>query len=822
MTYAEKSRDQLIAENKELRCRLARIEGSASGVGGSVEGDERARAIQVAGATGSCRDVTDRKRVEEALRQSEAKYRTLIESLPDGVFVQVEDRIAFANSAMANLFGAESPDALQGTRVLDLVHPLHRDAIRERIVRNLEIGEPVPLLEQKLVRLDGTVFDAEAAGAAVLYEGRNARQVLVRDITERKRGEEALRDSERRFRMIYELAPVMIHSIDRGAIIRNVNRKWLREMGYERKEVIGRHVDVILTPESRGIFHDLLPKFWNEGEISDVPYQYVTKDGTILDVMLDSIAVSDNEWGEVSISVIRNVTEQKKAEEALRRSEATLRTLLDAAPIGIGHVTGNRTLGWTNQMLCIMLGYSGEELEGQNARIVYESDEEFLRVGKVKHAEVLRSGKGTVETRFRRKDGSIVDVLLSSASIVPGDLSQGLVFTVLDITERKKLEEQLLRSQKMEALGTLAGGIAHDFNNLLQVIGGYADLALFDLDEGEAAYSEMKEIRAAARSAGELTRSLLTFSRRVESSLKIVNLNRVVEHSVRLLRRTIPKMINIELRLSEDIRPVMADPAQLQQVVMNLAVNARDAMEDVGNFVLESHNVHLGPEYCRVHAGPSPGDYAVLAVSDTGCGMERKVADRIFEPFFTTKEVGKGTGLGLATVYGIVQNHGGSIVCYSEPGHGTTFKIYLPVAAELGHVDGPEQRLVLVGGRETVLLVDDEESVRKLGETILKRFGYAVLTASNGRDGLEVFRLEKERIDLVILDLIMPEMGGRECLHEILKIAPATRVIIASGYAANGQIDAALGDGAKAAIRKPYEARQLLDAVRTVLDQIET
>ncbi|MFC1836425.1 ATP-binding protein, partial [Thermodesulfobacteriota bacterium] len=391
-----------------------------------------------------------------------------------------------------------------------------------------------------------------------------------------------------------------------------------------------------------------------------------------------------------------------------------------------------------------------------------------------------------------------------------------------DITEAKRLEEQLIRSQKMEAVGTLAGGIAHDFNNLLQVIHGYADLALLDISKGEKGHSELREIKTASRSAAELTQGLLTFSRQVESKLRPVNLNHELKQVVRMLERTIPKMIEIELRPADNLAPVKADSAQLQQVMMNLGVNARDAMPDGGRLVIETQSVELDAEYCKSHLGTEPGNFVVLTVSDNGCGMDKEAMLKIFEPFYTTKEAGKGTGLGLAIVYGIVKNHGGHIICYSEPGKGTSFKIYFPFR-ELERNESPVHGTTkLVGGNETILLVDDEDAVRNLGEKILTRFGYSVLSASNGREGLEIFNSDRHRISLIILDLIMPEMGGRECLSEILKIDPAARVIIASGYAVNGQMDVALEEGAKASIRKPYMTSQLVETVRETLDAKDT
>ncbi|MFC1833803.1 ATP-binding protein [Thermodesulfobacteriota bacterium] len=517
---------------------------------------------------------------------------------------------------------------------------------------------------------------------------------MIDDIAERKLAEKALKKSEARFRRIYEDAPVMMNSVDKAGVIRNANKKWLTVLGYPRNEVVGRKIDMIMTPGSREGLFSALDQLWRKGRGNEIPYQFVKKDGTRIDVLVDSIVWNDPTWGTVSLAAVRDVTQQ-----------------------------------------------------------------------------VL-------------------------------------------------LQKQLIQSQKMEAVGTLAGGIAHDFNNLLHVIQGYADLALLaHIREGQPGHEQLMEIKQAARSAAELTHGLLTFSRQVESSLRPVDLNEALEQVARMLRRTIPKMIDIELNLADDLGSLHADPTQLQQVVMNLALNGVGAMPNGGKLIIETGRVSLDKDYCNSHLGTQPGDYTLLTVSDTGCGMDKATVEHIFEPFFTTKEAGKGTGLGLAIVFGIVKSHGGNIICYSEPGEGTCFKIYLPIAAGTHEETELEESEASVTGDETILFVDDEESVRTLGESILERYGYCVLTAPNMREGLEVYAREQDRISLVILDLIMPGMSGRECLGEILKINPSEKVLIASGYAANGQMEKALEEGAKALVRKPYEAQQLLQMIRRVLDE---
>jgi CheY-like chemotaxis protein len=372
----------------------------------------------------------------------------------------------------------------------------------------------------------------------------------------------------------------------------------------------------------------------------------------------------------------------------------------------------------------------------------------------------------------------------------------------------------------MEAVGTLAGGIAHDFNNLLQAVQGYAQLLQMRKGKEESGQRELSQIIRAAERGADLTQQLLTFSRKVESELRPIDLNQEVESVRLLLERTIPKMIQMEFRLAEDLKIVNADPGQVEQILINLAVNAKDAMPEGGKFIVETANVSLDENYCMIHPEAQPGKYVQLTVSDTGHGMNRKTLEHIFEPFYTTKETGKGTGLGLATVYGIVKSHKGHLTCYSEPDEGTTFKIYFPAIQSMDKTVRPEEEpAVSRGGTETILLVDDEEPIRILGTQILEEFGYTVLSAADGESALQIYQEEHEKIALVILDLIMPGMGGKRCLVELLKVNPEARVAIASGYSPDGPTREILKNGAKGFVSKPYDIRQMLNVVREVLDR---
>jgi two-component system cell cycle sensor histidine kinase/response regulator CckA len=387
------------------------------------------------------------------------------------------------------------------------------------------------------------------------------------------------------------------------------------------------------------------------------------------------------------------------------------------------------------------------------------------------------------------------------------------------MNERMRLEEELQQSQKLEAVATLAGGIAHDFNNLLQIVQGYSELLLVGKNKDESGYLELYEIFAAARRGGELTRQLLNYSRKVKSEKKPTDLNHQVRQIHKLLQRIIPKMIEIELQLEDDLQYVNADPLQVEQVLMNLAVNAQHAMPEEGKLVVKTTNATLTRESCSSHSKLTPGDYVLLSVSDTGHGMDSGTLEQIFEPFFSTKAPGKGTGLGLAMVYGIIENHNGHITCHSKPGKGTIFTIYFPTGETIQEISAEKaaKKETVLGGNETILLIDDDHLICTYAKRCLEKQGYKVLTAADGRSALELYRQKMKTIDLILLDLIMPGMGGAKCLQKLLEIDPDIKVVIASGYTPDDNTMQIIHRSTRGYLRKPYFGKQLLQTVRSVL-----
>jgi two-component system, cell cycle sensor histidine kinase and response regulator CckA len=520
----------------------------------------------------------------------------------------------------------------------------------------------------------------------------------------------------------------------------------------------------------------------------------------------------------VSGAVIRvdDVTERKNTEDALMESEEKYRLVVDNANDGIAVIQDGK-IKFANPRIVEVTGYTMDELIGRDFLDLVAGEDKDLTLKNYMSRVEGRDAPKEYIFRIINRAGEKLWVDINIIMITWNGRTASLNF-MRDITRQKKTEEQLQQAQKMEAVGTLAGGIAHDFNNLLQGIQGYAQLLLLNKEKCRSAQRELEEILGAAKRGGELTRQMLTFSRKVESNMQPTDLNIEVKKVEKILSRTIPKMIEIQIKDADNLNTVNADAGQIEQVLINLALNARDAMKDGGKILIETENVMLDREYCETHLLEKPGEYVLLSFSDTGHGISKEALGHIFEPFFTTKKVGEGTGLGLSMVYGIIMNHGGAIHCYSIPGMGTTFKIYLPAIKSFKMPSAADTIETSKGGDETVLLVDDEAVIRDIGTQILEKFGYNVLTAVDGEKALDIYRSQREGIDLVILDLIMPGMGGGKCLAELLKINPEAKVIISSGYFVNGGEDSP-SKGAKGFIKKPYIFEGMLTEIRRVLDK---
>jgi PAS domain S-box-containing protein len=519
--------------------------------------------------------------------------------------------------------------------------------------------------------------------------------------------------------------------------------------------------------------------------------------------------------------------ERKQMEDALRKSEERFRDLYDHAPLGYHEYDAEGHLTNVNRTDLEMLGYTAEEMIGQPIwKFNIEGDAIREHVF-AKLAGNIPPGRN-LERVYRKKDGTTIPVLVEDRLILDEEgRIKGIRCTIQDITARKgaeeekeSLREQLRQSQKMEAIGKLAGGVAHDFNNLLTVIHGYSELLLNSLDQGSQFRQDVQEIMHASERASSLTRQLLAFSRKQVLQPKVLDLNAHVSNMDKMLRRMIGEDIELVTRLTKDLGRIKADPGQIEQAILNLAVNAKDAMLNGGKLTIETANVRLDETYARSRIGVTPGDYVMLSMSDTGVGMAPETQERIFEPFFTTKERGKGTGLGLSTVYGIVQQSGGNIWVYSEPGLGTTFKIYLPRIEEgsesLRPAAVPTKPLQ---GSETILLVEDEAMVRKLAYTVLQRNGYKVLEASNGEEALDFVQGRNGNpIHLVVTDVVMPGMSGRQLADRLVSLRPEIKTLYMSGYTDDAIVHHGVLDPGIAYIQKPFTPEALASKVREILD----
>jgi PAS domain S-box-containing protein len=521
----------------------------------------------------------------------------------------------------------------------------------------------------------------------------------------------------------------------------------------------------------------------------------------------------------------KDITERKRAEEALRESEDRYRDLVEhSQDLICTHDLKGKILSM-NQAAAKLMGYEKELLLRMNIQDILAPEvrdrfKEYLN-------EIEKQGETKGEMLIQTKTGEKRVVEYSNTLRTEG-ISTPIVRSMAhDITERRQaekdkraLEEQLRQSQKMEAVGQLAGGVAHDFNNLLTVIQGYCDLILKDLDEKNRFFQDMQEIKKASEHATSLTRQLLAFSRKQILQPKILDLNDLVLNMDKMLRRLIGEDIELVTLLSKDLGRVKADPGQIEQVIFNLAVNARDAMPKGGKLTIETADAELDEHYARSRIGVKPGRYVRISVSDNGIGMPSGVKDRIFEPFFTTKEKGKGTGLGLSTVYGIVKQSGGNVWVYSEPNQGTTFKIYLPMIEEaadfLSQTFIPTKPFL---GTETILLVEDEEAVRKLASTILQSNGYKVLEAGNGEEALRIAQEQNGNpIHLILTDVVMPGMSGSQLAERLVSQWPEMKVLYMSGYTDNAIVHHGILDQGKPYIQKPFNPSALAEKVRDILD----
>src|SRR6266568_2328054 len=655
---------------------------------------------------------------------------------------------------------------------------------------------------------------------------------------ERKRAEDALREQRALLQSIVDHIPVMLAFVEPSGRISWGNREWSQVLGYSVDEARERDILSELYPDPAEREKVLA----SIGAPASQWHYFHTRvrDGHVLETTWANVPLPDG----ANLAIGMDVTERRRAEAALQQAEGRYRAFVTQSTEGIWrfefdeplpvnqaeaeqieHFYRHSYLAECNDAMAQMYGYaSAQELTGTRlADLLVRSDpsnEEMLRV-------FLRSGYrlADVESHERDRDGQPKVFLNNLVGIVEDGLLKRAWGTQRDITDLKRLEDQLRQARKMEAVGRLAGGVAHDFNNLLTAILGSVELLLRELEPASPLRQDAAEIKKAGERAAALTRQLLAYSRRQVLNPEVLDLNRVVADMDRMLRRLIGEDVDLVTRPAPDLGAVRADRGQIEQVLVNLVLNARDAMPQGGKLTIETANVELDPGYVETHEGARAGAYALLAVSDTGSGMDAETTAHLFEPFFTTKEVGKGTGLGLATVYGIVKQSEGYITAYSEPGHGTTFKIYLPRAAAPGAASPPPpappapQCKATARGSETILVVEDEEAVRSLSRRALEASGYTVLAAADGPDAVRLLERYGGPIHLVLTDVIMPGMNGRELAQRLVQRRPGLRVLYMSGYPGDAIVHRGALEPGTAFLQKPFMPEDLARKVREVLDQ---
>jgi PAS domain S-box-containing protein len=637
-------------------------------------------------------DITERKLSEAALRESEERYRKLVEFSPDAIGILSEGKIVFINVAGAKLHGAVNPEQLIGKPVIDFIHPEYQKLAKERIQQMIEEGKNVSSIEEKFIKLDGSIIDVEVISMPFTYKGKPGIQVIIRDTTDRKRAEEALKQSEEKYRMLIDNIQDGVFIIQDGKI-QFANEASARMAGYIVGEVIGKDFREFVAPEDLEIVAERNQRR-HAGE--DAPHEY--------------------------------------------------------------------------------------------------------------------------EFRVLHKDGKTRVLVNMNVGLITYRGRVASMGTVKDITEKKKLESQLLRAQRMESVGTLASGIAHDINNVLTPIMLSQELLREKLTDEES-QRLLDTIERSTKRGANLMKQVQSFAKGAEGERNVLQVAQIVSEIREIANETFPRSIKIRTDIPKDLWTISGDSTQLHQVLMNLCVNARDAMSNGGILSIYAENILIDEDYAHINTEAKIGPYIVITVSDTGTGIPTEIIDRIFEPFFTTKEHGKGTGLGLSTSVGIVKSHGGFITVYSEVGKGTAFKVYLPAITTPETLKVQEHQHELpAGDGELILVVDDENQIREITKKTLETHGYRVITANDGKEAISLYSKYREKIKLALMDMMMPVMDGSTSIRELHKINPKLKIIAVSGLTEKDKLAKDYETYIHAFLTKPYTTEKLLSTIYDVIN----
>ena len=782
-------------------------------------------------------------RSAEVVQKSEERFQQVAQSSQDWIWeTDREGRYTYSSQAVKNILDYE-PEEIIGKYYYDFFVPESREQLKQIFKGSSDRKESFFRIVNRRVRRDGHQIFLESTGVPLLdakgkvigYRGTN------RDITESKQAEEMLRESEQRLQRVIQGSPIPTFFIGKDHRVIYWNKALEELSGIRAEEMIGttQHwrafydevrpcmADLLVDEAQEKIINWYLGRYTKSKLVAEAYeatdyFPALRKEGRWL--RFTAAAIRDSQENIVgAMETLEDITEQKRSEEKIKEGERFLSNIFTSIQDGISVLDKEFNIVRTNpvmeywypQAVPIVGKKCYEAYSGRTEPCEFCPSLKTMQTQKAAHEVVPKTGP----------DGTITGWLdLFSFPLLDeqtGEL-RGVIEYVRDITDRKKAEEEkeklekgLLHAQKMEAIGTLAGGIAHDFNNLLMGIQGYASLMLLTTDVNHPNYNKLRSIEEQVKSGAELTGQLLGFARGGRYEIKPTDINEVIKSTSTMFGRT-KKEITIHQKYQENIWPVEVDRGQIDQVLLNLYVNAWQAMPGGGEIYLETENVILDGGYAKSFSVKA-GSYVKISVTDTGLGMDEKTRERIFEPFFTTKEMGRGTGLGLATVYGIIKGHNGYINVYSEKGGGTTFTIYLPSSEKevKREVKTPEKLLI---GHETILLVDDEDVIIEVTRDILESLGYSVRSANSGHEAIEIYKADRDMIDLVILDMVMPEMGGGETFDRLKEINPDVKVILSSGYSLNGQAIRIMERGCHTFIQKPFTLLSLSQKVRDVLD----
>ncbi len=767
-------------------------------------------------------DITERKRSEEALRESEEKYRNLFEMESDAHFLidNESGNIVEANAAAVALYGYSRGELLRMQNV-DL-----SDQPEETRKATVEKADMIPVRHHR--KKDGTVFPVEITATNSTWHGRPAHMPAIRDITERRLAEEELRESESQHRQAQQVAHIGHWELDSYDSTPTWSDEIFRIFGIDPQvgEPSFTAHDTIIHPEDFPVLGQAIVSGFEQGKPFDLIFKILRPGGEIGWMQSIGEPETDDEGTVVKMfGTAQDVTELKQANEALRESQKILAKGQEIGRVGSWKlVPGTAEVQGSDQLLEIFgLGCKKLTLEAF-LEAVHPEDRDY----DLEHIQRgLDEGVAwDIEHRLLFGDGTIKWIRAIGEPVLDEQGKTKLVNGITqDITERRqldedkaRLQEQFQQSQKMEAVGRLAGGVAHDFNNLLTAILGNSELMAEDMAAGDPLLDGLSEINKAADRATALTQQLLAYSRKQVLQPRVLDLNTTVVDIKKMLRRLIGEDIDLVTVLEPELGRVLADPGQIWQVIMNLAVNARDALPEGGKLSIETANVELDESHANKHLDAKPGPHVMIAVSDSGCGMDKETLDNVFEPFFTTKDKSKGTGLGLSMVYGIIKQSGGHIWASSEPGQGTTFSVYFPLAGEAASVPETKAPERDYRGTETILVVEDEEMVRALAARILRRYGYTVLVAGDGEEAWSIVETHPDSIHMVLTDVVMPGASGKEVATAMTASHPGIKVLFMSGYTDDAIGHHGVLDTGTNFIMKPFMPIGLARTVREVLD----